>query len=290
MHPAEIQPGKDQRFGELCELCSELMAPLGDGKTLSRLRYRSYCWYASAIFLILFIYLMIFLVLSTLTGGLAWSLVIGLGISMVSGIFQISARRGSELRHAGGFENELKELSTVIAQHKTYIVSANWDDLSIDDRHLAIRAFMRYSLRCLSVSILEKATLVPVGNKEPNRFVPSLGARYYGTFEPDPLILMVLGKLITIDARISSHLDYSVEIGTLIGDLNRLRIPTGERIPRKTMADDAYTAVQAQFVQYLGRYGDANSLRVLRTLARDKRYPGLQAEAKLAIDRAANLA
>ncbi len=278
-----MQSCNEQTLGELHDLCFNLMRSVGDDEKLTPLRNRATCWLALEYVVLAIDAVLIFGVLAHLPTGIGYPLAVVLVASLIPVLFKIEVRHGKEFRSSGKFETELTALKSIIAQHKPFLTSVVWDELCSDDRRLAIRAFMRYSLRCLAVSTLEKDTLVPVTDRQPNRF-GVLCAQYYGAFEPDCIILQALGKLILIDGQSSSQIE-SAEIASTIGDLRRLRSPSSnERLSRRTMPDADYVAVQTQFVQYLGCYGDSSSLHVLGTLARDKRYPALRTEAKQAIE------
>ncbi len=186
-----------------------------------------------------------------------------------------------EFKAWGAYEVELNAFQQAINNHRLALAGIDVGTIAAYERKLAVETFFSYALHFMALSRLEQKSGIPLTNCRRTQY----GHEYLGAFEPDEDVLMALGRLILNAAEPLSASGYVTYAESLASDLWILRTKVSENAhQRKTMADPEYVAVQTQFAQYLGRYGDANSLCVLRTLAHDKRYPGLQAEAKLAID------
>ncbi len=206
--------------------------------------------------------------------------------STLTALWVYAVNRGAtqmrnELSKTGGFEAELIAYEQIIDSCGHSLSVEEFVDASLSDQTTVIETFIDYIMRCIMVSRVEQKMGIPVTNRKVSRY----GGRFLGAFEPHPVVLQALGRYLLVPqsgTEISRHAD---EIATISSNLWTLRTkPSGQHCQRDSMVDEDYVAVQKQFAQYLGRYGDANSLGVLRTLARDNRYQGLQAEAKLAID------
>ena len=185
-----------------------------------------------------------------------------------------------EFKACGAHEVELTAFQQAINNHRHALAEIDLGTFPANERRLAVETFLSYALHFVALSRLEQKSGIPLTNRKYSRY----GHEYLGVFEPDVDVLMALGRLILTAAEPLSASGYVTYVASLSCDLWILRTKVSENAhQRKTMADADYVAVQAQFVEYLGRYGDAGCLRVLGTLARDKRYCALQVDAKQAI-------
>ncbi len=275
------QSNKETAHLELRKFCSELTEANRGGIEITSIARYIRIIKCAMVALMLFSYLSVFWVLTHLEGEIEEVLCSLLIINFILCLNVLASRAANNIKQQGAFENELCTFEAVINKDRNFLNSIDFELVSSADRAMATETFVAYALRSLSVCRVEKSIAFPVTERRVTRY----GAEFLGVFEPDLTILRALGDLLRIGILTNSLLCSTAKIESIVHDLWILRTKTGnERRERKTMPDGDYEKIQTQFVRYLGCYGSARSVGVLHTLARDKRYPALQGEAKQAIE------
>ncbi len=271
----------DRQSSEVVTLCKELAAVHCHNADLRSLRRRQLLRMVFTIVLTGALYYLGGSIASRMSTNVAGLLCCILIISWLTILMSVVSWGRKETTCCGAYEVELTAFQQVINNHRQALLGMDVRTIPGDDGRLVVATFLNYALHCIAISRFEQKSGFPLTDRKISRY----GHDYLGAFEPDKDILCALGDLLLQGTCITGTIGYAKQIQSMSSDLWILRTKeSGLPKQRKTMADDDYVGVQAQFVRYLGCCGDASSLRVLRILARDKRYPALRSVAKQAIE------